>query len=169
MNASLGPLVLALMVALASAEFYWKDNKIVRQSELVNDAALLKDNTMGTTLGGTVVAAAQTTSNSLNSYVIGGVEKQFAVVTPASVISGVVQQVVDPLQSIKFDCSGKPTGPNKDPKYCDVYHACVFGKQSKVYACEQMGERFYYDENLQRYVVLTEPRTELFWLLKSCS
>lgn len=129
--------LVVLVAGTVSAEFYWKDNKIVRQAELGNDA-LLKDTIVG-----------QPTLNSLNSLnsivVSSDAQKQMAITTPQ-------QPVPTDLQSIKFDCTGKPTGPNKDPKYCDVYHACVFGKQSKTYACDQMGERFYYDENLQRYI-----------------
>jgi len=54
------------------------------------------------------------------------------------------------ISGISFDCTGKPTGPNKDTQYCDIYHACVFGKQQKTYGCAQNGERFYYDEKTQK-------------------
>ncbi|RMZ94261.1 hypothetical protein BpHYR1_034115, partial [Brachionus plicatilis] len=54
------------------------------------------------------------------------------------------------ITGISFDCSNKPTGPNKDNQYCDIYHACVFGKQEKTYGCAQNGERFYYDETTQK-------------------
>ncbi|RMZ92813.1 hypothetical protein BpHYR1_016676 [Brachionus plicatilis] len=54
------------------------------------------------------------------------------------------------ITGIYFDCSNKPTGPNKDNQYCDIYHACVFGKQQKTYVCAHNGEPFYYDENTQK-------------------
>jgi hypothetical protein len=54
------------------------------------------------------------------------------------------------IQGIVFDCTSKPTGPNRDTKYCDIFHACVFGKQAKTYACSQAGGASYYDEYLQR-------------------
>ena len=54
------------------------------------------------------------------------------------------------ITGISFDCSNKPTGPNKDNQYCDIYHACVFGQQQKTYGCAQNGERFYYDETTQK-------------------
>lgn len=128
-------ILVAVLVGNSSAEFYWKDNKIVRQSEIANDI-LLKDTPV-------------TVQSTLNSIVVGDIQKQ---ATQSMNLPQATQMpvVVNDLQSIKFDCTGKPTGPNKDPKYCDVYHACVFGKQSKVYACDQIGDRFYYDEHLQR-------------------
>lgn len=139
----LGSLVIlaAVLVGNSSAEFYWKDNKIVRQSELANDI-LLKDTPV-------TVQSTLNSLNSVNSIVVGGgdIQKQ---ATSNMLPQATQTPVVNDLQSIKFDCTGKPTGPNKDPKYCDVYHACVFGKQSKVYACDQLGDRFYYDEILQR-------------------
>lgn len=54
------------------------------------------------------------------------------------------------IMGISFDCTGKPTGPNKDTKYCDIFHACVYGQQQKTYACPQIGDRFYFDEASQR-------------------
>ena len=54
------------------------------------------------------------------------------------------------ITGISFDCTGKQTGPNKDPQYCDVFHACVYGKQQKTYACPQIGDRFYFDQATQR-------------------
>ncbi len=67
--------------------------------------------------------------------------KQNGITLPENLING-----------ISFDCSGKPTGPNKDPKYCDIFHACVYGQQQKTYACPQIGDRFFFDEVTQRFV-----------------
>lgn len=50
------------------------------------------------------------------------------------------------LPGIPFDCSNKQTGPNKDAKYMDVFHACVHGKQMKTYGCPQVGGRFHYND-----------------------
>jgi hypothetical protein len=54
------------------------------------------------------------------------------------------------ISGISYDCSSRPTGPNRDPKYCDIFHACVFGKQEKTYSCPPMGERTYFDESTRR-------------------
>lgn len=55
------------------------------------------------------------------------------------------------IYGVKFDCSGKPTGFYKDPKYCDLFHVCVSFVQKKTYPCPQVGgDRFYYDEALRR-------------------
>jgi hypothetical protein len=65
--------------------------------------------------------------------------------------NGVVAPVTENLLTgIQFDCTNKPTGPNKDPNYCDVFHACVYGKQQKTYGCPQVGDRFYYDASTQK-------------------
>ena len=55
------------------------------------------------------------------------------------------------ITGISFDCTGKPTGPNGDPKYCDIFHACVYGQQQKTYACPQIGDRFFFDKATQRF------------------
>lgn len=143
-------LLVAVFAGQSAAEFVWKDNKIVRQSELGNDL-LLKDTAV---VQPTVSSSSSlNTLNPLNNIVIGdiqnlqNIQKQAAL--PVVAAQQVQQQQTD-LQSIKFDCTGKPTGPNKDTKYCDVYHACVFGKQAKTYVCDHLGERFYYDEMTQR-------------------
>lgn len=57
------------------------------------------------------------------------------------------EQIID---FVDFDCSNKPTGPNKNNLYCDIYHACVFGELKKTYICAHNGERFYYDEKTQK-------------------
>jgi hypothetical protein len=54
------------------------------------------------------------------------------------------------INGITFDCTNKPTGPNKDTRYCDIFHACVYGQQQKTYGCPQNGGRFYYDENTKK-------------------
>ena len=46
---------------------------------------------------------------------------------------------------IKFECSNKPNGYYRDPKFCDVYHICLNFKES-IYFCPQNGDRFYFDE-----------------------
>ena len=69
--------------------------------------------------------------------------KQSGISLPENLIAGIF-----------FDCTGKPTGPNKDPKYCDVFHACVYGQQQKTYACPQIGDRFYFDEASQRFIFI---------------
>jgi hypothetical protein len=64
---------------------------------------------------------------------------------------GSMSPIVETLLSgITFDCSQKPTGPNKDSLYCDVFHACVYGRQQKTYGCPQVGDRFFYDASTQK-------------------
>lgn len=99
-------------------EFYWKNNKIVRQYQLNEN-------------NNNNVAVAPEQFKNLNTRQEPAVEE--------NLITGVA-----------FDCANKPTGPNKDPRFCDLYHACVFGRQLKTYSCPQLGERFYYDEKSQR-------------------
>lgn len=50
------------------------------------------------------------------------------------------------IGGVPFDCSYKPTGHWRDSKYCDIFHACVYGQQRKSYACPFVGERTYFDE-----------------------
>ena len=53
---------------------------------------------------------------------------------------------------IPFDCSGRPSGHWRDGKFCDIFHACVFGYQRKTYACPfSYGERTYFSEITRRY------------------
>lgn len=51
---------------------------------------------------------------------------------------------------ISFDCRGRSTGHWRDTKYCDIFHACVFGIQRKTYVCPYVGERTYFDETTRR-------------------
>ena len=53
---------------------------------------------------------------------------------------------------IPFDCAGRPSGHWRDGKFCDIFHACVFGYQRKTYACPfSYGERTYFSEITRRY------------------
>jgi hypothetical protein len=52
---------------------------------------------------------------------------------------------------IPFDCRGRSTGHWRDNKYCDIFHACVYGIQRKTYVCPYVGERTYFDETTRRY------------------
>lgn len=54
------------------------------------------------------------------------------------------------IGGVAFDCTYKPTGHWRDEKYCDIFHACVFGQQRKSYACPFVGERTYFDEVSRR-------------------
>jgi hypothetical protein len=71
-----------------------------------------------------------------------GNQNQGGITLPENLITG-----------ISFDCTGKPTGPNRDTKYCDIFHACVYGQQQKTYACPQIGDRFFFDQATQRFVL----------------
>lgn len=54
---------------------------------------------------------------------------------------------------IPFDCRGRPSGHWRDGRFCDIFHACVFGMQRKTYACPFVGERTYFDEITRRLVL----------------
>lgn len=55
------------------------------------------------------------------------------------------------IYGVQFDCTGKPTGFYKNPKYCDLFHVCVGQRLKKTYPCPQVGgDRFYYDESTRR-------------------
>ena len=51
---------------------------------------------------------------------------------------------------VPFDCKGRIDGHWRDTRYCDVFHACIAGEQRRSYGCNQIGERFYFDDALQR-------------------
>ncbi|RNA44678.1 hypothetical protein BpHYR1_003245, partial [Brachionus plicatilis] len=54
------------------------------------------------------------------------------------------------IGGIVFNCQGKPTGHHRDTKFCDVFHACVFGQQKKTYSCPFVGENTYFDDVTRR-------------------
>lgn len=59
---------------------------------------------------------------------------------------------------LDFDCRGLPTGHWRDPNFCDVFHACVYGYHRKSYTCPIVGLRTYFDEMTQKCeFVLTHP------------
>jgi hypothetical protein len=53
---------------------------------------------------------------------------------------------------VLFECSNLPTGHYRDGRYCDIFHACVYGQQRKTYACPIVGERTYFDELTNRFI-----------------
>lgn len=54
------------------------------------------------------------------------------------------------IGGLEFNCQGKATGHYRDKKFCDVFHACVFGKRRKTYACPFVGEAQYFDDLTRR-------------------
>ena len=52
--------------------------------------------------------------------------------------------------NVPFDCKGRIDGHWRDVRYCDVFHACIAGEQKRSYACNQVGERFYFDDATQK-------------------
>ena len=73
----------------------------------------------------------------------------FAIQQPG--ISNTGEAIIENLVGgIPFDCRGRPTGHFRDTRFCDIFHACVFGSQRKTYACPIVGERTYYDEITRR-------------------
>lgn len=70
--------------------------------------------------------------------------------TGSSSGSGSMTEDQNLITGISFDCSGKVSGFYRDTRYCDVFHACVYGKQLKTYPCPQVGDKFYFDEKTQK-------------------
>ncbi|RNA07289.1 hypothetical protein BpHYR1_033795 [Brachionus plicatilis] len=54
------------------------------------------------------------------------------------------------IGGLDFNCQGRATGHFRDVKFCDVFHACVFGKRKKTYACPFVGEAQYFDDANRR-------------------
>ena len=54
------------------------------------------------------------------------------------------------LAGLPFNCVGLPTGHHRDSKYCNIFHACVYGQQRKTYLCPFVGEHTYFDEVTRR-------------------
>ncbi|CAF1478555.1 unnamed protein product [Adineta ricciae] len=52
--------------------------------------------------------------------------------------------------NVPFDCKGRIDGHWRDTRYCDVFHACIAGVQKRSYGCNQIGERFYFDDATQK-------------------
>ena len=52
--------------------------------------------------------------------------------------------------NVPFDCKGRIDGHWRDVRYCDVFHACIAGEQKRSYGCNQIGERFYFDDASQK-------------------
>lgn len=78
---------------------------------------------------------------------IGYVSAMISVEKEQSVTTSQQEELL--IVGIPFDCTNKPTGFYKDPKYCDIFHVCVGFVQRKTYGCPQSGNRFYYDESLK--------------------
>ena len=54
------------------------------------------------------------------------------------------------IVNVPFDCKGRIDGHWRDGRYCDVFHACISGEQKRSYGCNQIGERFYFDDVSQK-------------------
>ncbi|CAF1471049.1 unnamed protein product [Adineta steineri] len=52
--------------------------------------------------------------------------------------------------NVPFDCKGRIDGHWRDTRYCDIFHACLAGEQKRSYGCNQIGERFYFDDATQK-------------------
>ncbi|CAF1074434.1 unnamed protein product [Brachionus calyciflorus] len=73
----------------------------------------------------------------------------FSIQQPTYTLSGdtIVENLIGGLN---FDCQGKVTGHYRDLKFCDVFHACVFGQRKKTYSCPYVGEAQYFDDSSRR-------------------
>ena len=54
------------------------------------------------------------------------------------------------IVNVPFDCKGRIDGHWRDVRYCDVFHACIAGEQKRSYGCNQISERFYFDDASQK-------------------
>ncbi|CAF4645617.1 unnamed protein product, partial [Rotaria magnacalcarata] len=54
------------------------------------------------------------------------------------------------ILDVVFDCKGRIDGHWRDTRYCDVFHACLAGEQKRSYGCNQIGEKFYFDDVSQK-------------------
>ncbi len=54
------------------------------------------------------------------------------------------------IVNVPFDCKGRIDGHWRDTRYCDVFHACISGEQKRSYGCNQIGEKFYFDDSSQK-------------------
>jgi hypothetical protein len=54
------------------------------------------------------------------------------------------------IVNVPFDCKGRIDGHWRDTRYCDIFHACLAGEQKRSYGCNQIGERFYFDDVSQK-------------------
>lgn len=54
------------------------------------------------------------------------------------------------IVNVPFDCKTRIDGHWRDARYCDVFHACLAGEQKRSYGCNQIGERFYFDDATQK-------------------
>ena len=52
--------------------------------------------------------------------------------------------------NVPFDCRGRIDGHWRDTRFCDIFHACLAGEQKRSYGCNQIGERFYFDDASQK-------------------
>ncbi len=65
----------------------------------------------------------------------------------AVVVTSTTEELL--IVGIPFDCTNKATGFYKDTQFCDIFHVCVNFQQRKTYGCPQIGDQFFYDENLK--------------------
>ena len=54
------------------------------------------------------------------------------------------------VMNVPFDCKGRIDGHWRDTQYCDIFHACLAGEQKRSYGCNQISERFYFDDASQK-------------------
>lgn len=54
------------------------------------------------------------------------------------------------IVNVPYDCKGRIDGHWRDIRYCDVFHACLAGEQKRSYGCNQVGERFFFDDVTQK-------------------
>jgi hypothetical protein len=54
------------------------------------------------------------------------------------------------IVNVPFDCKGRIDGHWRDTRYCDIFHACIAGEQKRSYGCNQIGERFFFDDASQK-------------------
>lgn len=157
----------------ASYQQSWKNEKISKQWETVpveetastTQAPVAQNSGLGTLIGSKLSEAEPVQSQAKSVLVQAApvfFQPQPVPVQPVVLPSGpyVIQQqtitqtgetiIENLIGGIPFDCTIRPTGHWRDSKYCDIFHACVFGSQRKTYSCAFVGEHTYFDDVTKR-------------------
>ncbi len=94
-----------------------------------------------------VPIAVATSVQEPEKHIVAG--KPFPIQQPVLSYTGEII-IENTVGGISFDCRGLPTGHWRDPHFCDVFHACVYGYHRKTYTCPIVGLRTYFDEKTQK-------------------
>lgn len=133
-----------------------KDMGICRPKEQVNCGKRLlltersREENPTTTQSSTQRTTPPTTfTTSIGSKIIGGKASQ-SMHSNLILLPTLPPQNQKVITNVPFDCKGRIDGHWRDARYCDIFHACLAGEQKRSYGCNQVGERFYFDDASQK-------------------